>query len=113
LVDWAIDLISRLIKRGKDKLEAKQIVQNIYTQSQDKRLIVMSHYFPFTDTLLEFAEPLVVVYPNIQSNQWSAKVMPIGKNTFETRVLFPESWAGKSDQDLAEISGVSDAKFCH
>jgi len=27
--------------------------------------------------------------------------------------LFPESWAGKNGKELAEITGVEDAIFCH
>ena len=29
------------------------------------------------------------------------------------RKPFPDSWAGLKDEELARVSGVSDAKFCH
>ena len=32
---------------------------------------------------------------------------------FLRRKYFPESWAGKRDSELAGITGVLDAVFCH
>jgi uncharacterized UPF0160 family protein len=33
--------------------------------------------------------------------------------SFENRKSLPAAWAGKRGKNLAEISGVSDAVFCH
>ena len=41
------------------------------------------------------------------------KALRLGPSAFATRIKFPESWAGKRDKDLAEVSGVSDSVFCH
>ena len=32
---------------------------------------------------------------------------------FERKMYFPESWAGKRGEELAKITGVPDAVFCH
>lgn len=33
--------------------------------------------------------------------------------SFEMRLALPESWAGARDKELQEVTGVSDAVFCH
>ena len=33
--------------------------------------------------------------------------------SFVCRKDLPESWAGKTDEKLAEITGVKDSVFCH
>jgi uncharacterized UPF0160 family protein len=33
--------------------------------------------------------------------------------SFESKKYLPQEWAGKKDAELAEISGVPDATFCH
>jgi uncharacterized UPF0160 family protein len=33
--------------------------------------------------------------------------------SFESRINFPSSWLGLRDSELAKVSGISDAIFCH
>jgi uncharacterized UPF0160 family protein len=39
--------------------------------------------------------------------------VPATTDTFDARADLPESWAGLRDADLAAVTGVPDAKFCH
>ncbi len=32
---------------------------------------------------------------------------------FANRKDLPEAWAGRADAELAEVTGVPDARFCH
>jgi uncharacterized UPF0160 family protein len=111
LVVWAKELIGREIKRHKDKNVAYTQVKEIYEKSKDKRIIVLDRYMPWQDAIMEAPEPMFVVYP--QGDGWGAKTVPKERHSFESRVDFPASWAGKMDKDLADLSGVSDATFCH
>jgi uncharacterized UPF0160 family protein len=43
---------------------------------------------------------------------WRVTTIEKGENTYECRKNFPETWWGKKDLVLAQISGVSDAVFC-
>ena len=65
----------------------------------------MSHY----------PEPLYVVSPDSQGNNyWKIKAVREDPDaSFKNRKDLPESWAGKRDKELAEVTGVSDAIFCH
>ncbi|MES2059609.1 MAG: MYG1 family protein [Patescibacteria group bacterium] len=113
LVNFAKDLITRSIKRHKDKNLAYQLVKDIYEKSEDKRIIVLEKYMPSEDALMEFSEPVFVVYPQSDNKGWVAKTISKAKNSFESRLPFPISWAGKMDSDLQSVTGVPDALFCH
>ena len=39
--------------------------------------------------------------------------VPATTDTFDARADLPASWAGLRDADLAAVTGVPDAKFCH
>ena len=39
--------------------------------------------------------------------------MPTGKGMFEDRMKLPAAWAGLRDEELAKVTGVPDAVFCH
>ncbi len=106
------DDFSRHRKRGRSKEEGRTFTEKIYEETADKRIIVMERDYPWRKVLSNYPEPLFVVYPNEQDKTWSAKAVPIGDG-FENRISFPSDWAGKRDADLAKVSGIADATFCH
>ena len=113
LVIWAKEFLLREIKIHKDKNSAYETVKKFYKESGDKRIIVLPRYYPSEDVLIEFPEPIFVIYPQSDGRAWAAKALPKDKGSFESRKPFPESWAGKMAKELADITGVSDALFCH
>src|SRR3989344_4012570 len=115
LVDWAKELILREIKRHKDKNIAYTQVKEIYEKSFDKQIIILEKYLPWQDALLEYPEPLFVLYPadvGMYGN-WVIRTVPKEKGSFESRKLLPKSWVGKKDEELANDTGISDAIYCH
>jgi uncharacterized UPF0160 family protein len=39
--------------------------------------------------------------------------VPVSAESFDARADLPEAWAGLRDADLAAVTGVPDAGFCH
>jgi uncharacterized UPF0160 family protein len=39
--------------------------------------------------------------------------VPVSPESFEARADLPEAWAGLRDAELAAVTGVPDAGFCH
>ena len=111
VVSLAKSLLSREIEKAKNIREQSKIVEEIYNNSRDKRLIIMDKHLAWGKVLTEKPEPLIAIYPS--SGTWRAKVVRVNLDKFDYRILFPESWAGKTDGELARISGVEDALFCH
>ncbi|MES2409228.1 MAG: MYG1 family protein [Patescibacteria group bacterium] len=111
LVGIATKLIQRLITRARDKFEAKGFVIDAYNKATDKRVVVMDGYYPWQDFILGMPEPLFIIFPN--GENWSIKTVSKEKGSFESRKLLPQSWAGLRDAELAKVTGVADAFFCH
>lgn len=114
----ALDIAKKILKReialaqGKTEGEAK--VRAIYEATPDKRIIVLDDGYPWHEVLSGYPEPLFVVKPERgESTQWKVGTVRAEPHTFKNRKDLPSAWAGKRDLELAEISGVSDATFCH
>ncbi len=112
----AVSLVKKLLEREIIKAKSFEKVEgvlfDIYSEAKDKRIIVLEENYPWENILNKYPEPLFVVKPR-SSGQWSVKSVRDDIYSFENRKSFPESWAGKVDSELAEITGVKDAVFCH
>ncbi|NQV88242.1 MAG: MYG1 family protein [Parcubacteria group bacterium] len=113
LVELAKKLLEREIVVASHKEEGVAFVEEIYRKSTDKKLIVMDEVYPWFEVLSKYTEPLFVVYPNREDNTWSVKAVRKDPHYFENKKDFPIEWEGKRDKELADIVGVSDARFCH
>lgn len=113
VVKFAVQVLAREIKRAQDKIDAFALVEKIYQESTDKRILVFPEQLPYVDVLLKYSEPRFVIAPHTVPGTWSAKTIIVKKGSFENRCDLPKAWAGKRDEDLVKISGVADARFCH
>jgi uncharacterized UPF0160 family protein len=111
-VSYAKIILKREIKKRKDGEEARHIVIEEYNKSKDKRLIVFDRFYPSGETLMEFTEPLFKIYPR-QEGTWALEGIKTDHHSFNRRKFLPEIWAGKKDEELENITGISGAVFCH
>lgn len=111
-VDIAKNILSREIQKRKNLMEAEKVVDSIYQNSEDKRIIVMDKKYPYNGTLSKYKEPLFVISPK-EDGTWSSKSIKDDENSFISRKYFPESWSGKSDSDLEKINNIPGSIFCH
>lgn len=117
-VKFAKALLLREIERAKATLETVSVVEDAYEKSEDKRIIIFDEDNDFSDsdrisTLIKYEEPIYIVRPDKERGSWRIKAVPKEYTSFELRKPLPESWGGKKDEELAEITGVKDAQFCH
>ncbi|PIQ92766.1 MAG: metal-dependent hydrolase [Parcubacteria group bacterium CG11_big_fil_rev_8_21_14_0_20_39_22] len=112
-VDFAKSVIERAIEKGKAGSEASTLVKDAYQTSSDKRIIELDARYPWKEALSEYPEPLFVILPDELNNNWRAIAVPKEPHSFACRKPFPQSWAGKSDEELQKETGVEDATFCH
>lgn len=113
MVSLAKHLLSREIEKSKKIIAQRAEVESVYTHTEDRRVIVFDKNIAWGSVLVHKPEPLFVVYPSIDGTRWNAKAVHVKQNSFEVRKPFPVGWAGKSGEDLASVSGVPDAIFCH
>lgn len=112
---FARGILSRMIASKEVLEKAFQEASIVYQHSSDKSILVFEKNYerPTWKRIAEFPEPIFVVYPNRQAGGWKIESVPVQPTTMESRKLLPESWRGLRKTELAEITGVSDAEFCH
>ena len=115
--DEAVEFASRVLKRfiasSSGGISAKTIVAKAIENAQDPRVIVLQKYTPWKRTVHALAEKaLYIVYPS-QTGQWRIQTVPVEPGSFEDRKPLPKAWAGLSDKDLQQVTGIDDAMFCH
>jgi len=107
-------VLEREVIRARDDIEGWGIVEKIYADTEDKRIIVLDDTYPADEILSRKPEPLYVVKPDKQNGgRWRAKTVRVDYMGFENRKNLPLEWAGKNGKELADITGVDDALFCH
>jgi uncharacterized UPF0160 family protein len=112
VVMLAQGVIVREIGHARNELKDENDVKRLVETTLDPRLIIMDRPMSWHRVLIPLPEVLYVVYPRY-GERWGLEVVPKHFVGFERKKPLPESWAGKSDHELAAITGVPDAMFCH
>jgi uncharacterized UPF0160 family protein len=112
-VEFASRVLSRFIASAKGGISAKEIVAKAIDNAEDPRVIVLEKYTPWKRTVQALSEEaLYMIYPS-QTGQWRIQAVPVELGSFENRKSLPKQWAGLSDNELKEVTGIEDAMFCH
>ncbi len=61
----------------------------------------------------EMPKVLFVISHSIAEQRYVLHTVPVSAGSFDARADLPASWAGLRDADLAAVTGVPDAMFCH
>lgn len=79
----------------------------------NSEVIVLDQYEPAAlDVVAEGDNGILyVVYPG--PTNWMVQQVAAKPGSFEGRKPLPKEWSGKRGKELAEITGVEDAVFCH
>ena len=114
----AFDMAKKILKReiilAQGKTEGEARARNAYNTAEDKRIIVLDGNYPWFEAFAGQPEPIFVVRPEREGDgQWKVGTVRAEAHTFKNRKNLPAEWAGKQGRELAEISGVPDATFCH
>jgi uncharacterized UPF0160 family protein len=113
-VTFARGLLARLIVKKTASITLDKIVANTYESATDKRCLIFD--VPISSsTCVEYPTIEVVVMPDdpTVNNNWTATTIRKEHHSFDARAYFPESWWGLRGAELASVSGISDAGFCH
>ena len=112
-VDFASRVLTRFIASANGGISAKAIVAKAIDSAEDPRVIVLEKYTPWKRTVHALSEEaLYMIYPS-QTGQWRIQTVPVEPGSFEDRKSLPKQWAGLSDKELKEVTGIDDAMFCH
>ena len=118
------DFVSVMTSVVESDIPARKYVEQALLKRQDTdasgEIICFAHGgLPWRDHLYELekehkVEPLIkfVLYQDL-SDMWRVQAVTIEGRGFENRLSLPASWRGVRDDDLASISGIEGARFCH
>ncbi|MBX4206229.1 MYG1 family protein [Candidatus Parcubacteria bacterium] len=107
----ATALLERQIRDAKKLAADWREVRKIYEATSDKRIIIIPLHTAWKHPLVP-SDAQFVIYPRANGN-WSAQAVNKSLDTYESKKPFPAAWAGLRDDDLARVSGIRDAVFCH
>ncbi len=109
-VDFATSVLNKEIDRIMSVQRAKEMVGDALANSKDN-IVILPRFAPWKMVLIP-SDAEFVVYPS-QRGGYSAQVIPVDFNTKEAKCDFPKEWAGKPEDELQRISGISTLTFCH
>lgn len=110
-VNVAKQIIINELAQSKGAVLAKAKVIEELNERKQKEIIILKKYHPFEEALENNTEILYAIFPT--NNGWSLKALRKPGTQFDNRKDLPASWAGKEDEELQQITGVTDAIFCH
>jgi len=115
MLDIVGAILAREIEQAQSIVEGTRMVEELYATTDDKQIIEMERHYPYEYILPKYAEPLYVIRPDKANDTWKVEALqnepyPSG---YALRKPFPVEWSGKRDEELQEITGVSDALFTH
>ncbi|ABR46691.1 metal-dependent protein hydrolase [Alkaliphilus metalliredigens QYMF] len=87
-------------------------VSKAYKRRENPKILVLEKSCPWQKVLSEIDERnevLFVVYPDKDNYA----IQTVRGEDGEDKKYLPKSWVGKEEKELAEVTGVADAVFCH
>lgn len=95
------------------KVRSRDIVIKAIAKAGSSPILELPMGMPYRAALdqAEADHMLFVIHP--RGDDWTLNGIKLSNDTFEQRADLPAAWAGLTDKELEETSGVQGAKFCH
>lgn len=111
----ASSILQSHINRAKDAKRATRILEEAVLSSFDPQVVVLSAFCVWTDVIHSVAPyAKFVVFPRKRhQGAWAVCVVQEPNGDPRRQYLFPESWAGLTEEPLERVSGIKGMQFCH
>jgi uncharacterized UPF0160 family protein len=108
------DVIVNAVKYRVGALLALKQVRQSEVLEDGKILLLKNSALPWSAVVRhEMPKVLFVVSHNLAERRYMLHTVPASADSFEARADLPAAWAGLRDAQLAAVTGVADAAFCH
>lgn len=116
----ASEFVSNMVLRLMEHLVSEALnlrkFKEVFDRREDSRYVILDDELEWDRVVYEVdvdEELLYVVYPYKSVGEYRIQVVRKNVNTYEARKDLPRHWGGLRDEELANVTGVSDAVFCH
>lgn len=115
----AVKLAMRIIENRLASIDAGIAGKQIVAQGEikcDGKVMVLPTYAPWITEVTRndaYNDLEFVIFPARYGDQYMIQAVPMNVEARINRTDFPEEWCGLIDADLAAVSGINDAVFCH
>jgi len=108
------DVMLNAVKYRVGAMLAAQQVRQAQVLEEGRVLYLDNSALPWTQIVRkEMPKVLFVISRSIAEQRHVLSTVPVSADSFDARADLPQSWAGLRDADLAAVTGVPDATFCH
>ena len=112
-VAFAGTVLERQIAAAHAGARARDLVAAAIAGADDPRVVELDRSMPWHQAVVTGApDALYVIYPK-KPDDWRMQAVPQRLGDFANRRDLPEAWAGLQAEELAAVTGVDDAVFCH
>jgi uncharacterized UPF0160 family protein len=113
-VEATCTLLERIVLEKASEAAAGNLVRNGQRHCDGRVLMLGDGGMPWIKTVCRYMPDIVyVIYPDSSDEQWQLHTVPLEPKSYVARADLPRSWAGLRDAELAAVTGVPDAAFCH
>jgi len=108
------DILVNAVKYRVGALLAVEQVRDSEVLADGKLLFLRNSALPWTQVVRkEMPKVLFVISHSLAEKRYMLHTIPVSPESFEARADLPAPWAGLRDAELAAVTGVPDATFCH
>ncbi len=108
------DVMANAVKYRVGAILALAQVRQAEPMDGGRLLVLKNAALPWTSVVRkEMPKVLFVISHSLSEDRYMLHTVPATTETFDARADLPEPWAGLRDEELAAVTGVPDAKFCH
>jgi uncharacterized UPF0160 family protein len=105
-------ILERVVARKAAEVESEVYFYDSWLASPDRRYVVLEKFATSGEKAEEMPELLYTVF-RAPASTWNIKGMAREKGSYEVKKPLPEAWRALRDAELAAVTGVPDAAFCH
>lgn len=113
-LEFLTDIMTNAVRYRVGAILAVSQVRTAETLEGGRVLFLKNAALPWSSVVRkEMPKVLFVISYSITEDRYILHTVPVDAESFDARADLPASWAGLRDADLAAVTGVADAVFCH
>jgi len=113
-VEVLTDIMVNAVKYRVGVVLSVQAVRQAEVLEEGRLLFLQNGALPWTQVVRkEMPKVLFVISHNVAEQRHMIHTVSVSQDSFTARADLPAAWAGLRDAQLAAVTGVHDAGFCH